>query len=83
MRLRRRAQVTEDYTNPATESIDEALARLARQDSRLNPVEPAAATRRAIGPSRATRDRLLVVVRWVVILVVAVLVWRFALGDGR
>ncbi len=83
MRLRRRAQVTEDYTNPATESIDEALARLARQDRRLNPVEPARATRRAIGPSRATRDRLLVVVRWVVVLGLALLVWRFALGDGR
>lgn len=83
MRLRRRAQATDDYTNPATESIDEALARLARQDRRLNPVQPSGSTRRAMVPSRTTRDRLLVVVRWAVILAVALLVWRVALGDGR
>jgi hypothetical protein len=82
MRLRRRAQVTDDYTNPATESIDEALARLARQDTRLNPIAPPEASRRALGPSRVTRDRLMMVVRWVVILAVAWLIWRFALRDG-
>jgi hypothetical protein len=83
MRLSRRARETRDYTNPATESIDEALARLARQDKRLNPDQPVRASRRVVAPSRATRDRLLVVVRWAIILVIAILVWRFALGDGR
>lgn len=70
-----------DYTNPASESIDEALARLARQDTRLNPVPPPGARRRALGPSRITRDRILVLARWLIILAIAWAIWRFGLGG--
>lgn len=81
MRSRRRRDGADDYTNPAAESIDEALARLARQDTRLNPVPPAGSRIRAVGPSRVTLDRLWTVARWVVILVIAWLIWRFGLGG--
>lgn len=81
MRYRRRARADEGYTNPAAESIDEALARLARQDKRLNPVSPPRSRGRAAGRPRVTRDRIWTVVRWTIILVAAVLIWRF-LGSG-
>lgn len=78
---RRRQDPADVHSAPATESIDEALARLARQDTRLNPVPPAGSRIRAVGPSRVTLDRLWTVARWVVILVIAWLIWRFGLGG--
>jgi len=81
MRIKRREDESEDYTNPAAESIDEALARLARQDKRLNPVAPPRSRGRAAGRPRVTRDRIWIVLRWTIILVAAVVIWRF-LGSG-
>jgi len=78
MRIQRRENQPEDYTNPAAESIDEALARLARQDKRLNPAGPPTSPARAVGPRRVTRDRIWTVLRWVIILGVAWTIWRVA-----
>ena len=71
MRSKRRSDQPEDYAHPAAESIDQALARLARQDPRLNPAGPPTSRVRAVGPTRATRDRIWLVLRWVIILGVA------------
>jgi hypothetical protein len=76
MRMKRREDKPDDYTNPAAESIDEALARLARQDKRLNPVGPPTSRVRGVGPSRAARDRIWIGVRWVIILGIAWILWR-------
>ena len=76
MRIKRREDEPEDYTNPAAESIDEALARLARQDKRLNPAGQATSRARAVGPSRATRDRIWTGLRWMIILGIAWAIWR-------
>lgn len=79
MRMKRREDEPEGYTNPAAESIDEALARLARQDKRLNPVGPSTSRLRAVGPSRAARDRIWTGVRWIIILGLAWLaLWLLA-----
>jgi hypothetical protein len=78
MGIRRRGEGNDDGTAPASESIDEALARLARQDHHLNPVSPQAPTARAVGPRRVTRDLIWVVARWAIIIVGAWLVWRLA-----
>ena len=78
MRIKRREDESEDYANPAAESIDEALARLARQDKRLNPAGPPTSRVRAVGPSRATRDRVWTGLRWIIILGVAWVIWRVA-----
>jgi hypothetical protein len=77
MRIKRREDEPRDYTNPAAESIDEALARLARQDKRLNPAGPPTSPARAVGPRRVTRDRIWTGLRWVIILGIAWAVWRF------
>jgi hypothetical protein len=77
MRIKRREDQPADYTNPAAESIDEALARLARQDKRLNPAGPTTSRLRAVGPSRATRDRIWIGLRWIIILGIAWAIWRF------
>ncbi len=79
MRMRRREDEPADYTNPAAESIDEALARLARQDKRLNPAGPPTSQLRAVGAGRAARDRIWIVLRWIIILGLAWAIWRFAL----
>jgi len=76
MRIKRRKGEPEDYTNPAAESIDEALARLARQDKRLNPEDPPTLQPRAVRPGRATRDWVWSGLRWVIILGVVVVIWR-------
>jgi len=76
MRIKRRAEQASDYTNPAAESIDEALARLARQDRRLNPVAPPEQSVRAGGRVGVSRDRVWVVLRWLIILGVAWFAWR-------
>ncbi len=81
MRITRRRDVPDDYTNPATESIDQALARLARQDTRLNPVAPASPTARR-GAFGVTRDRLWVALRWAIILGIAWLIWRIGRGAA-
>ena len=78
MRIRSHADEPDDYTHPAAESIDEALARLARQDRHLNPADQPASRVRALGPSRAARDRIWTVVRWLIILGVAWVIWRVA-----
>jgi hypothetical protein len=78
MRMKRRDDEPDDYTNPATESIDEALARLARQDKRLNPDGPLTPQVRAVGAGRATRDRIWIGLRWLIILGIAWGIWRFA-----
>jgi hypothetical protein len=83
MRIRRNGDQPQDYTNPAAESIDEALARLARQDTRLNPPGAPASRVRVVGPSRATRDRIWIVLRWLIILGIAWVIWRVARsGQG-
>ena len=81
--MRRRAGARDDqsYSNPATESIDESLARLARQDRGLSPSGPAAVRGGVIGPRRVARDRFWIVVRWAIILGVAYVVWRIARGT--
>jgi len=78
MRIKRREDEPEDYTNPAAESIDEALARLARQDKRLNPGGPPTSRLRAVGPGRASRDRIWSGLRWIIILGIAWAIWRVA-----
>jgi len=78
MRDKRRGEQPPDYTNPAAESIDEALARLARQDTRLNPVAPATSRVRAIGQVSAARDRIWTVLRWIIILGIAWVIWRIS-----
>ena len=83
MRFKRRVDLPEDYTNPAAESIDEALARLARQDKRLNPAGPSTSRVRAMGPSRVTRDRVWAVLRWVLVLGIAWVIWRAAQSGNR
>jgi hypothetical protein len=82
MRIKRRADVGGDDLNPPAESIDEALTRLARQDTRLNPDPPTGARRRALGPARVARDRLWTGVRWLIILAVFWLIWRVTRGAG-
>ena len=79
MRIRSRPDEPDDYTHPAAESIDEALARLARQDRHLSPAESATRRSRAVGPSRAARDRIWTVVRWLIILGIAWVIWRVLL----
>ena len=79
MRMRRREDEQDGFTTPAAESIDEALARLARQDARLNPDGPPAPRMRAVGAGRASRDRIWVALRWLIILGLAWALWRFAL----
>ncbi len=78
MRIKRREDEPEDYTNPAAESIDEALTRLARQDKRLNPAGPPTSRARAAGQSWATRDRIWTGLRWMIILGIAWAIWRVA-----
>ena len=80
---RRRQDPADVHSAPATESIDEALARLARQDTRLNPVAPAGSRLRALGRPSVARDRLWTLARWVVILAVAWLIWRFGFAGER
>ena len=82
MGIRRSGDRNDDGTAPASESIDEALARLARQDHHLNPAPPQAPTARAVGPRRVTRDLLWVVARWAIIIVGAWFIWRLARGAG-
>jgi hypothetical protein len=82
MRMRSHRDEPHDYTNPASESIDESLARLARQDKNLNPAEQPGSRVRALGPSRAARDRVWTVIRWIVILAVAWVVWRLFQNSG-
>ena len=77
MRAQPGSDPNQEYTNPATESLNEALARLALQDKRLNPNGPLTGSRLAVGPSRVTRDRVLTALRWVIVLVVAWFVLRF------
>ena len=81
MRIRSRPDETDDYTHPAAESIDEALARLARQDRHMTPAESPARRARAVGPSRAARDRVWTVVRWLIILGIAWAIWRILQGG--
>jgi hypothetical protein len=82
MRIRSHGDEPDDYTHPAAESIDEALARLARQDKHLNPADQSAAQVRSVGPSRASRDRVWTVIRWIIILAVAWVVWRLFQSSG-
>jgi hypothetical protein len=83
MRGKRRGEQPEDYTHPAAESIDEALARLARQDTRLNPAGPPTSRVRVVGPSRATRDRIWTVLRWIIVLGIAWVIWRATQSGDR
>jgi hypothetical protein len=83
MRWKRRGSQPEDYTHPAAESIDEALARLARQDTRLNPAGPPTSRVRQVGSRWATRDRIWTVLRWVIILGIAWVIWRAMQGGNR
>jgi len=83
MRIKRRVDQPEDYTHPAAESIDEALARLARQDTRLNPAGPPTSRVRTVGASRQTRDRIWTVLRWIIILGIAWVIWRVAQSGSR
>jgi hypothetical protein len=78
MRMRRRENEQDGFTTPPAESIDEALARLARQDARLDPDGPATPQMRAVAAGRASRDRVWVALRWLIILGLAWAIWRFA-----
>jgi hypothetical protein len=80
MRIKRRLESSVDDMNPPAESIDEALARLARQDKRVNPDPPTSSRVRALGPARVSRDRVWTVMRWLIILAIFWLVWRVTRG---
>jgi len=80
MRIKRRLESSVDDVNPPAESIDEALARLARQDKRVTPDPPTSSRVRALGPARVSRDRVWVVMRWLIILAIFWLVWRVTRG---
>jgi hypothetical protein len=80
MRTEPGSDPNQEYTNPATESLNEALARLALQDKRLNPDGPTTGTRRIVGPTHVTRDRVLTALRWVIVLVIAWFVLRLIRG---
>jgi len=80
MRIKRRLESNVDDMNPPAESIDEALARLARQDKRMNPDPPTRSRVRALGPARVSRDRVWTVMRWLIILAIFWLVWRVTRG---
>ena len=81
LKIERRAAQASDVTNPAAESIDDALARLARRDRRLNPVAPPERSWRTGGRVGVSRNRLWVVLRWLVIPGAAWFVWRL-IRDG-
>jgi hypothetical protein len=80
MRIKRRPELSVDDMNPPAESIDEALARLARKDKGVNPDPPTRSRVRALGPARVSRDRVWIVMRWLIILAIFWLVWRVTRG---
>jgi hypothetical protein len=82
MRGKRRGDQPRDYTNPAEESIDEALARLARQDARHNPAGPPVQPSQEMRPYQVARDRMWIVLRWVVVLAAAWAIWRLVRGEA-
>ena len=83
MRFQRSSDQPDDYTHPVAESIDEALARLARQDARLNPPAPPASRARAVRSRLVSRDLVWKVIRWLIILGIAWFFFRAVQGGGR
>jgi len=68
---------------PTAEPIDEALARLSRTGSDLESPSPGSAWVQPVGPQRAARDRLWVVLRWLIIAGIAWVIWRLSQhGSG-
>ena len=78
MRFKRGPEPSVNDLNPPSESLDEALRRLAGQDTGVSS-DPASRSRvRAVGPRRVWRDRAGTVARWLIILAIVWFLWRVA-----
>ncbi len=80
MRKKRDALGVGEHSDLATETIDQSLDRLARQDTRLNPIESQEPAR-SFGPSgKQAVGFVLPLVRWAIILGVTWFIWRAFTG---